>query len=65
MPIGTIDVIYTVKLYDGRLVEMTSGQYRRYKIMLKVLYVLFYPISKTYQWLNKSKKSDRKLKDNK
>jgi len=59
MALGTIDAIYTVKLSDGTLAEMTSGQYYRYKFLIQrilpVLWVLFSPIRKIYQWHKKQK----------
>jgi len=59
MAMGTWDMLYTVRLSDGSLVQMTSGQYARYKFfhkkILPVLWVLFTPIRKIYQWRNKIK----------
>jgi len=50
MAIGTIDIVYTVLLSDGTLAEMTSGQYRRYQITMKILMTLLLPVRKIYQW---------------
>jgi len=59
MALGTIDLVYTVKLSDGTLVEMTSGQYDRYKFVNKwivpILWVLFFPIRMIYQFWKKQK----------
>jgi hypothetical protein len=53
MAIGTIDILYTVKLKNGDIVEMTSGQIAVYKFFVKyimpVLWVLFFPIRKIYK----------------
>jgi hypothetical protein len=48
MAIGTIDILYTVKLKTGSIVEMTSGQLAAYKSFTKyimpILWVLFFPV---------------------
>jgi hypothetical protein len=52
MAIGTIDILYTMKLKNGNIVEMTSGQLAVYKFIARyimpILWVLFFPIRKIY-----------------
>jgi hypothetical protein len=47
MAIGTIDILYSVLLENGDIVQMTSGQLARYRFFTKyimpVLWVLFSP----------------------
>jgi hypothetical protein len=53
MAIGTFDILYTVRLKDGSIVEMKSGQFAVYKFFIRyitpVLWVLFFPIRKIYK----------------
>jgi hypothetical protein len=48
MAIGTIDILYTVRFKNGDIVQMTSGQFARYrffrKYIMPVLWVLFSPV---------------------
>lgn len=48
MAIGTIDILYTVELKGGSIVEMTSSQLAIYKFFTKYifppLWVLFSPV---------------------
>jgi hypothetical protein len=55
MAIGTIDIIYTVRLLNGDTVELTSGQLAAYRFVIKVLWVLFYPV----RWVIKIVKAGR------
>jgi hypothetical protein len=56
MAIGTIDMLYTVRLKNGDIVQWTSGQLAVYRFVAKyiapVLWVLFAPI----RWIIKSRK---------
>ena len=55
MAIGTIDILYTVKLGDGSIVEMTSGQLARYRFvmrfLMKPLWYMFAPVRVIYNFV--------------
>jgi hypothetical protein len=59
MAIGTIDIIYTVRLSNGSVVEMTSSQLARYRFTRKyifpVLRVLFFPVRIFYRIIKRMK----------
>jgi hypothetical protein len=63
MAIGTIEILYSVLLKNGDIVQMTSGQLARYrfftKYILLVLWILFSPIRLAINLANKLK-HDRK-----
>jgi hypothetical protein len=53
MAIGTIDIVYTVRLGDGNIVKTTSRQLAIYKFFAKYLApifkVLFFPVRMVYK----------------
>jgi hypothetical protein len=68
MPIGTIDIIYTVRLGDGSIIEMTSRQLAIYKFLTKylapILKVLFFPVRVVYKFVTRLRRqSDEKIEN--
>jgi hypothetical protein len=59
MAIGTIDIVYTVRLGNGSVVTMTSNQLARYRFTRKyifpVLRVLFFPVRIFYRIIRRNK----------
>jgi hypothetical protein len=59
MALGTIDIIYTVRLVDGSITTMTSGQLARYRFTMKyifpVLRVLVFPVRIFYRIIKRDK----------
>jgi len=57
--IGTIDILYTVKLKNGDVIQLTSRQLFWYefftKYVVRVLWYLFAPVRFFYNLGNKSK----------